>query len=341
MRPVKFSQSIFIILLVVVIAVAGWRVYADQQGTAKYKVQNVQFPKYFDPVQWNANGWVLGTMSDKFLKFQPETGAWKVLCSGVWSGVADSADNELAFRNEKGIQYVDLANGGAPVLIDANPDATIHFWSPDGRYLLYSHVGDFSSDYFIFDRETLISTPYRFANVENFLSEPVAWKRINGRDQLIFILRFSKSKTGDESYRSTGYRSEIYLANLQGYFTPLVQVPDGNYIVVDGISPDNKRIYYHYYDKKEQIWEKNLATGSNDKRWDNIQYGNDLTISADRGVGLLDRDSLQLVSLKKNESLYTFAFQYSKVIWSADQTKALILPDMDSKATTGYLVTVQ
>lgn len=341
MRPVKFRQSIFIILLVAVFAIAGWRVYADQQSTSRYKIQNVRFPKYFDPVQWNADGWVTGTMSDKFLKYQPETGAWKVLFSGVWSGVTDSADKELAFRNEKGLQYVDLANSGTPVLIDTNPDATIHFWSPDGRYLLFSHLGESSTDYFIFDRETLISTPYQFANVENFMSEPVAWKRINGRDQIIFILRFSKSKTGEGAYRSTGYRSEIYLANLQGQFTPLVQVPDGNYIVVDGISPDNQRIYYHYYDKKEQIWEKDLATGSNVKRWNNIQYGNQLTISTDSEVGLLDQDSLQLVNLKKHESVFTFAFQYSKVVWSADQTKALILPDLDSKETTGYLVTVQ
>ena len=340
MKPVSTRQIIFNVLLVAVFAVAGWKVYADQTTTVKYKVQTVRFPKYFDPVQWNPNGWVMGTMSDKFLQFNPENGAWKVLYSGVWSGVTDQQGKVLAFRNEKGIQYVDLAHGGGTILIDTHPEASIHFWSPTGRYLLYSHMGEWAAEYFIFDRDRLVSTPFVFQNVENFMSTPLAWKNINGQEQLVFMLRFSKSRTGEGAYRSTGYRSELYLANLNAYFTPIVQVPDGDFINYDGISPDNKRLYYHYYDKKDQIWEKNLLTGKSTLRW-TLKYGNVLSISFDNNIGLLERSSLQLINLKRNEIVHSFSFEYSEVVWSADQSKALILPSLKSKIMTGYLVTVQ
>lgn len=340
MKSLITNRYVQVVFFIVVVGLMAFQVYADQGFLLRFKVLEVQAPKYFHPVQWNADGWIFGMMSDKFLKLNPVTGEWKVLQSNVWSGIVDDQGKVLAFQNEKGLQYVDLSKAGKPILVDSHPRAVHHFWSPDGRYLFYSYQGEWASDYYIYDRVQDVSKPYVFANVENFLSEPIAWKKFNGVDQILFLVRFSQSRAGERSYRSTGYRGEFHLANLKGRLTPLFPGKDGEFPAYDGISADLTKVYYHFSHQKNQIWEFDLNTGKSVPRW-TIGMVKRMSLAGDRNAGLVERKSLELVNLRKGETIYTFSYEYDRTIWSPDHAKALILPAMDSRVTKAYILSLQ
>lgn len=340
MKSLMTNRYVQVAFFIVLVGFMALQVYADQGFLLRFKVLEVQIPKYFHPVQWNPDGWIYGVMSDRFLKFNLATGEWKVLQSNVWSGVVDERGKVLAFRNEKGLYYVDLTRGGETGLVDSDPRMTLHFWSPDGRYLFYSRPGKWASEYYLYDRMRDVSRPYVFANVENFLSEPIAWKRFNGADRILFLVRFSRSQTGESAYRSTGYRGEFHLAALDGRLTPLFQGKDGEFPVYDGFSADLTRVYYHFSHQKSQIWEFDLLTGKSIPRW-TLDLAKRMSLAADRNAGLVERKSLELVNLRKGETMHTFSYEYDRMIWSADHARALILPSIDSRVTKAYLLSLQ
>lgn len=328
-----------ILVLICIIGFVALQTYADQQ-LPKVAVNPVQLPKYFEPVRWGEDGWLYGMMGSKFLRYQPVTGEWKLLVPHVWNGQVDQGGRFLAFIDENGLQYLDIKNGGGIKLIDSQSDLKIHTWSPDGKKLLYSKTDEWSSEYYIYDLELAEIQPYQFANVENFLSEPIYWRENTGTDQLLFSLRFSRSRTGEKEYRSGGYRSELYLGNAKGHFSPLVEVKDGEYLLVDSIGADGNTIYYHYYGQAGNVYECDLSTGQARLAWEFGQVKK-VSISPESELAFLEKDQLELVDLNQNQTLHTFTFEYKRVIWSPDHRQALVYPSKESAVTTGYLVQLQ
>ncbi len=331
---------IFLILLLFIsfFGFIGFRVYAAPD--AKFQVVKVNLPPKFLPLQWNEDGWVVGLLGDKLIRYQPEMGVWKVIFPHVWSSLTDSKGEWFAFSNENGLQYAKLGDSKSLAVIDPDPELRIHLCSPNGRYLLYSRLDGCFSEYFIYDRMSGEIQSFQFKNVENFLSEPLAWKNVDGKDQLIFILRFSASKTGEKKYRSAGYRASLYRANIDGEFIPLVDSEDGQFLIFDGFSLDGEKGYYHFFSEEGKIREVDLRTGESSQEW-TFENVRSVSLAEEENLALVERDSLELLDLNKNEILYKFRFEYKRMIWSPDHRKILILPSIDSDLDIGYLIQIQ
>lgn len=333
------TKVILILVLICIIGLIAFHTYANQDLT-KAQVNPVQLPKSFEPVQWAKDGWIYGTMGTKFIRYNPETGSKKMLLPHVWSGLSDSQGRHVAFINEKGLQYVDLIDGNGIQLIDSKSDLQIHLWSPDSKQFLYSRVDERSLEYFIYDLDKGERRSYPFKNVENFLSKPIYWRDGTTQDQLLFSLRFSRSRTGEQEYRSGGYRSELYLANDTGEFTPLVEVKDGEYILVDEISSNGEKVYFHFFGKAGEIYECDLSIGESHLVWSFDQIKN-VVLAPEINLGFIEKDHLELIDLNQDEIIHTFSFEYKRVIWSYDHRQALVYPSRESAVTTGYLVQLQ
>lgn len=333
------TKVILILVLICIIGLVAFHSHANQD-LAKVQVNSVHLPKYFQPIQWAQNGWIYGMLGTKFIRYNPDAGTWKMLLPHVWSGLNDPQGRYVAFINEKGLQYIDVTDDKEIQLIDSRSDLQIHLWSPDSKQLLYSRGDERSSEYFIYELETGERRSYVFKNVENFLSQPIYWRGGMTQEQFLFSLRFSRSQAGEREYRSGGYRSELYLANGMGDFTPLVEVKDGEYLLVDGISSNGDKVYYHYYGKTGEIYEFDLSNRETYLVWNFDQVKN-VALAPEINLGLIEKDFLELVDLKQNETIHTFSFEYKRVIWSYDQRKALVYPSEKSAVTTGYLIQLQ
>lgn len=330
-------------LLIVILSISlfiAYRAKAENNVT-EYKIIPIQLPKYFTPTQWITANRVFGLMGNKFIEFNPETGSWHVLHPNVWAGVMDSSGRFLAYRNEKGLSYLSLGDSKSIIRINPNSDSQPHCWSPDGRYLLYSIADEWTPSYYIYDRESGESRPFTFKNVENFLSEPLGWIKLDGSEELIFSLRFSTSKTGEREYRSAGYRAELYKASLDGTFKPLVQVDDGQFVLFDGFDAKHSLGYYHIFNQEGQIRGVDLTTSKPTTEWSFAQ-GKQISLSETSKLALINTDYLKLVALQNPQKpLYTFGFEYKRVLWSEDKREALIFPSEESEVTNGYLLQTQ
>ncbi|KAF1084480.1 hypothetical protein SPSYN_02258 [Sporotomaculum syntrophicum] len=212
---------------------------ANKVYTAKLTTINTL--KYFLPAAVLPDGSLFGMTGNNITFWNPQTGAFKTKGS-AWSGMLSPDATKLALIDEQGLYMYDLNTGKSTAVA---PNSSLHgsslalgLWSPDSVEFMYMYVGEWSADYFIYNNNTGEKNSYQFQNIPNFLSNPVDWLN----NDLLFIVHANKSKTGQQEYRESGYRSDLMLADQTGNFTPLTSLRDGQFVSYGGTTSDNRTI---------------------------------------------------------------------------------------------------
>jgi len=202
-------------------------------------ITETKAPKYFTPSAIMPDGSMFGVSGDNLTTWNPENGEIKII-GNAWSGMLSPNAAKVAFTDDQGLQLLDVDTGSITP-VDPNPtmgdsSLALGVWSPDSVKFVCMFVREWSSDYFIYNVETGKKQTYEFSNIPNFLSRPVDWNE-NG---LLFAVHANKSKSGEQEYRESGYRSDLMLADIEGQFTPVTDMDDGQFALYCGATSDNR-----------------------------------------------------------------------------------------------------
>lgn len=240
-------KKLFLILSVILLLISGC---ANKEPKSPYnaEITETKAPKYFISQAAMPDGSLFGLAGTTMTIWNPENDETKTI-GDAWSAVLSPDAAKIAFINDQGLQILDVKSGDITP-VDQNPatgDAALEsgLWSPDANQFIYMFVREWSSDYFIYNLQTGEKEEYAFGNIPNFLSTPVDWNE-NG---LLFTVHANESKTGEQEYRESGYRSDLMLADAGGMFTPLTDMEDGKYILYCGATSDNKTALVAVYDE--------------------------------------------------------------------------------------------
>ncbi|AGL01744.1 hypothetical protein [Desulfoscipio gibsoniae] len=198
-------------------------------------------PKYFIPSTVIPDGSLFGMSGNNLTYWNPRNSELKSTGS-AWSGMLSPDATKIAFINEQGLNVLDVNTGSITSVVQnsSQDDSSLALglWSPNSGEFLYMYVREWSSDYFIYNIETEEKTAYKFQNIPNFLSSPVDWYN----DGLLFIVHANRSKSGEQEYRESGYRSDLMLADMDGNCTPLTRLDDGQFALYGGTSSNHQHI---------------------------------------------------------------------------------------------------
>jgi len=236
-------------------------------------------PKYFIPSATMPDGSLFGVSGTELTTWNPENGDTKTI-GNAWSGMLSPNAAKIAFTDEQGLQVLNIDTGSVTP-VDQNPtmgdsSLALGIWSPDSDQFMYMFVREWSSDYFIYNAETGEKKAYEFSNIPNFLSRPVDWHD-NG---LLFAIHANKSKSGEQEYRESGYRSDLMLADYEGNFTPLTDMDDGLFALYCGTTSDNRTMLVVVWEGESKTSVGLLNTG--DGKIDYIAAG-DSTVGGSIG----------------------------------------------------------
>lgn len=233
-------------------------------------ITETKAPKYFIPNATMPDGSLFGVSGNKLTTWNPETGEIKTI-GNAWSGMLSPNAAKIAFTDDQGLQVLDVDTGSITP-VDQNPtmgDSSLDLgvWSPDSDKFVYMFVREWSSDYFIYNAETGEKKAYEFGNIPNFLSRPVDWHD-NG---LLFAVHANKSKSEEQEYRESGYRSDLMLADIEGKFTPVTDMDDGQFALYCGTTSDNRTMLVVVWEGESKTSVGLLNTG--DGKIDYISAG--------------------------------------------------------------------
>jgi len=223
-------------------------------------ITETKAPKYFIPSATMPDGSLFGLSGTKLTTWNPENGEVKTI-GNAWSGMLSPNAAKIAFTDDLGLQVLDV-DTGAITSVDQNPtvgDSALDLgvWSPDSGKFMYMFVREWSSDYFIYNAETGEKKTYEFGNIPNFLSRPVDWYD-NG---LLFAVHANQSKSGEQEYKESGYRSDLMLADIEGTFTPVTDMDDGQFALYCDTTNDNETMLVLVWEGESKTSVGLLNTG--------------------------------------------------------------------------------
>ena len=224
-------------------------------------ITETKAPKYFIPSAAMPDGSLFGVSGTKLTTWNPEKGEIKII-GNAWAGILSPNAAKIAFTDEQGLQILDIDTGSITSLEQnptmGNSSLALGVWSPDSVKFMYMFVREWSSDYFIFNVETGEKKAYEFGNIPNFLSRPVDW-RDNG---LLFAIHANQSKSGEQEYRESGYRSDLMLADIEGQFTPVTDMDDGQFALYCETTSDNRTMLVLVWEGESKTSVGLLNTGN-------------------------------------------------------------------------------
>ncbi|MFA7467893.1 MAG: hypothetical protein WCY82_06470, partial [Desulfotomaculaceae bacterium] len=217
-------------------------------------------PKYFVASATMPDGSLFGVSGTTLTTWNPANDEIKTIGS-AWSGMVSPNAAKIAFTDDQGLQILDVVSGSVSP-VEPNPtmgdsSLALGVWSPDSGKFMYMFVREWSSDYFIYNVETEEKKAYEFVNIPNFLSRPVDWHD-NG---LLFAVHANKSKSGEQEYRESGYRSDLMLADIEGNFTPITELDDGQFALYCGTTSDNQTMLVVIWEGESKTTVGLLNTG--------------------------------------------------------------------------------
>lgn len=209
----------------------------DRAASPRWSIDYIpNLPKYFFATAWLDESHLLGMTGTTPIVVDVGGGGWNALDVDAWWAAPDPSGQRIAYANNGGL-YVTAASGDAgagQVLIEAKPQSADAagppggvLWSPDGSRLLYWYVYEWNLDFYVIDAaggqpRQVSPTPEGY-----FLTEAVAWADAN---TVVFNTRAVRSLTGENEYRSVGYRGDIATCNVQtGEVRLLTANPDGTF----------------------------------------------------------------------------------------------------------------
>ncbi|MCL6451709.1 MAG: hypothetical protein K6T75_10490 [Acetobacteraceae bacterium] len=202
-------------------------------------------PKYFVARSWLDDRRLLGATGTNPIVVDVDSGAWRALNVNAWWFVPDPAGERIAYANEGGLYVTSTAQSGDPGALLAaagsgGPPGGV-LWSPDGAHLLYWYTGEWDLDLYVIDASGGEPRPVEPTPEGYFLTEPAAW---TGPGTIVFNSRASRSRAGEQEYRSAGYRGDIVVCDLEtGGLRFLSQNPDGTYWNAVLALPDGRLVF--------------------------------------------------------------------------------------------------
>lgn len=209
-------------------------------------------PKYFVATAWLDETHLLGLTGTNPVVVDVDGGGWRALNVEAWWAVPDPASARIAYANEGGLYVTDAAgaDGAGRLVVAAKgpsaaeaggpPDGAL--WSPDGTRLLYWYVYEWNLDFFLVDAAGGEPRPVPATPEGYFLTEAAAWW---DDDTIVFNTRAVRSTTGQQEYRSVGYRGDVAVYDITtGGLRLITANPDGTYWNVVQRAGDGRLVYW-------------------------------------------------------------------------------------------------
>ncbi|MHB8985551.1 MAG: TolB-like translocation protein [Eubacteriales bacterium] len=214
-------------------------------------------PDYFEIAGWFSKNKFYGMRGEQFTIWDMESGNAEVFLNEAWTSVLSPDRTKAAYNNKQGLfilNFKTLASTRAVAINQStasgvNGPAVPVIWSRDSQKLLYAIEHEWSADFYIYDIPTGSVSPFKFKNIDNFLSSPVAWLK-NG--DILFMVGSARSRDGKSDYRESGYRSNLMRANPEGVFTPLTETEDSNYVEFAGLTENDSEALIIIRDKNNE-----------------------------------------------------------------------------------------
>jgi hypothetical protein len=231
--------------------------------------EKTDLPTYFELKGLFDKNKFYGMRGEQLSVWNIESGISETFINDAWSAIISPDQTKAAYNNRLGLFILDFKTLAAsrasdPVRSQATGAAVIPapaVWSPDSRKLLYAVEHEWFADFYIYDLLDGKSTPFPFKNINNFLSKPVAWLK-NG--DILFIVSDSQSMDGKKEYTSSGYRSNLMLADQDGVFRKLTEMDDFHYVEFAGLTGDESEalvIIHDRYNASRKAALVDLASG--------------------------------------------------------------------------------
>lgn len=214
-------------------------------------------PKYFEITGWFSKNKFYGMRSEQLTVWDAESGNSEVFLNKAWTATLSPDRTRAAYNNDQGLfilNFKTLASTGAVGINQslaawATGPATPVIWSRDSQKLLYALEHEWNSDFYIYDIPSGSSSPFKFKNVDNFLSRPVAWLK-NG--DILFVVGSSRSRDGKRDYHESGYYSDLMRAGPDGILTPLTETADFHYVEFAGLTENENEALIMIRDKNNE-----------------------------------------------------------------------------------------